>query len=59
MLTVQFSVEQMKRLTALALRHELTRSQWLRNAIERQMATAEAVIDSHAVYLDPDGGAGR
>lgn len=30
----------------------MTRSKWLRNAIEHQLAAAEAAVDSHAIYLD-------
>jgi uncharacterized protein (DUF1778 family) len=52
MLSLRLSSEQEKRLTALASRQGMTRSEWLRNAIEQQMAAADAVIDSHAVYLD-------
>jgi hypothetical protein len=29
----------------------MTRSEWLRNAIEQQLAAADAAIDSHAIYL--------
>ena len=52
MLSLRLSAEQEERLTAIASRHGMTRSQWLRNAIEQQIAAADAVIDSHAVYLD-------
>lgn len=52
MLSFRLSSEQEKRLTALASRHGMTRSEWLRNAIEQQMAAADAAIDSHAIYVD-------
>ena len=51
MLSLRLSSEQEKRLTALASRHGVTRSQWIRTAIEQQMAAADTAIDSHAVYL--------
>jgi hypothetical protein len=51
MLSLRLSDEQEKRVTALASRRGMTRSQWLRNAIEQQMVLADAVIDSHAIYL--------
>jgi predicted transcriptional regulator len=51
MLSLRLSDEQEKRVTALASRHGITRSQWLRNAIEQQMVLADAVVDSHAIYL--------
>jgi predicted transcriptional regulator len=51
MLSLRLSDEQAKRVTALASRRGMTRSQWLRNAIEQQIVVADAVIDSHAVYL--------
>jgi predicted DNA-binding protein len=51
MVSLRLSAEQAKRLTALASRHGMTRSEWLRNAVEQQMAAAEAAIDSHALYL--------
>jgi predicted transcriptional regulator len=60
MLSLRLSAEQEKRLSAIAARQGMTRSQWLRTAIEQQMAAAGAVIDSHAVYLDLTAGlAGR
>ena len=52
MLSLRLSSEQEKRLTALASRQGMTRSEWLRNAIERQMAATDAALDSHAVYLE-------
>lgn len=52
MLSLRLSSEQEKRLTALASRHGMTRSEWLRNAIERQITVADAAIDSHGLYLD-------
>lgn len=52
MLSLRLSSDQEKRLTALAARHGMTRSQWLRIAIEQQMAAADAAVDSHAVYLE-------
>ena len=51
-LSLRLSAEQEKRLTALASRQGITRSEWLRNAIELQMAAADAAVDSHAVYLE-------
>lgn len=51
MLSLRLSSEQEKRLTALASRQGITRSEWLRNAIELQMAAA-AAVDSHSVYLE-------
>lgn len=51
MLSLRLSSEQEKRLTALASRHGMTRSEWLRNAIEQQIAADDAVVDSHAIYL--------
>lgn len=52
MVSLRLSSEQEKRLTALASRQGMTRSEWLRHAIEQQMAAADAVIDSHAIYLE-------
>ena len=52
MLSLRLSSEQEKRLTTLAARRGMTRSEWLRMAIESQMAAADAVVDSHAVYLE-------
>lgn len=52
MLSLRLSSEQEMRLTALASRCRMTRSEWLRNAIEQQMAAADVVVDSHAIYLD-------
>ncbi len=51
MLSLRLSSEQEKRLTALATRCGMTRSEWLRTAIEQQMAAADAAVDSHAIYL--------
>jgi Ribbon-helix-helix protein, copG family len=51
MVSLRLSAEQAKRLTALASRHGMTRSEWLRGAIEHQMAAAGAAIDAHAIYL--------
>jgi predicted DNA-binding protein len=47
-LCLRLSGEQEKRLTTLASRHGMTRSEWLRNAIERELAAA----DSHEIYLE-------
>lgn len=52
MLSLRLSSEQEKRLTALAARRGMTRSEWLRMAIEQQMAAADAAVDSHAIYLE-------
>jgi predicted DNA-binding protein len=52
MLSLRLSSEQEKRLTTLASRHGITRSEWLRNAIEKELAEAEAAADSHAIYLE-------
>jgi predicted transcriptional regulator len=52
MLSLRLSSEQEKRLTALASRRGMTRSEWLRNAIERELAAAEAATDGHAIYLE-------
>lgn len=51
-LSVRLSSQQERRLTALAARQGMTRSEWLRNAIEQQMAAADAAIDGHAIYLE-------
>lgn len=52
MLSLRLSSEQEKRLTALASRHGMTRSEWLRKAIEQQMAVDDAGTDSHSIYLE-------
>lgn len=52
MLSLRLSAEQEKRLTALATRQGVTRSEWLRSAIEKELAAADAAIDSHAIYLE-------
>jgi hypothetical protein len=52
MLSLRLSSEQEKRLTALAARRGMTRSEWLRMAIEQQLAAADAAGDSHAIYLE-------
>lgn len=52
MLSLRLSSEQEKRITILATRQGMTRSQWLREAIERQMAAADGTIDAHAIYLE-------
>jgi predicted DNA-binding protein len=52
MLSLRLSSQQEKRLTALASRHGITRSEWLRNAIEKELTAAEAAADSHAIYLE-------
>ncbi|MFO1285645.1 MAG: ribbon-helix-helix protein, CopG family [Rubrivivax sp.] len=52
MLSLRLSSEQEKRLTTLAARRGMTRSEWLRMAIEQQMAAADAAVDSHAIYLE-------
>lgn len=52
MLSLRLSTEQEKRLTALAARRGMTRSEWLRVAIEQQLAAADAATDSHAIYLE-------
>lgn len=52
MLSLRLSAEQERRLTSLASRRGVTRSQWLREAIERQLAAEDAAIDPHAVYLE-------
>jgi hypothetical protein len=52
MLSLRLSDEQERRLTALATRSGMTRSEWLRLAIERQMAAADAAVDSHSIYLE-------
>jgi predicted DNA-binding protein len=51
MLSLRLTAEQEQRLKALASRQRITRSQWLRAAIERQMAAEDAALDGHAVYL--------
>jgi hypothetical protein len=30
----------------------MTRSEWLRMAIEQQVAAADATVDSHAIYFE-------
>lgn len=52
MLSLRLSSEQEMRLTAIAARQGITRSEWLRNVIELQIAAAEAKVDSHAIYLE-------
>ncbi len=52
MLSLRLSSEQEKRVTELAARHGVTRSEWLRLAIARQIAAADAASDSHAIYLE-------
>jgi Ribbon-helix-helix protein, copG family len=52
MLSLRLSTDQEKRLTALAARRGMTRSEWLRVAIEQQLAAADASTDSHAIYLE-------
>jgi hypothetical protein len=52
MLSLRLSAEQEKRIAALASRQGMTRSQWLREAIERQISAADGGTDAHAIYLD-------
>jgi Ribbon-helix-helix protein, copG family len=51
MLSLRLSSDLEKRLNALVARQGITRSEWLRNAIEQQLAIAEAVTDCHRAYL--------
>ncbi len=52
MLSLRLSSEQEMRLTAIAAQQGVTRSEWLRNAIELQIAAFEATVDGHAIYLE-------
>lgn len=52
MLSLRLSAEQEQRIAALASQQGITRSQWLREAIERQMAVSDGATDAHAIYLD-------
>ncbi len=51
-LSLRLSSEQEKRLSALAALRGMTRSEWLRMAIEQQLAVADAAVNSHAIYLE-------
>jgi predicted DNA binding CopG/RHH family protein len=52
MLSLRLSSEQESRISALAARQGMTRSEWLRMAIARQIAAADTTLDSHAIYLE-------
>ncbi len=52
MVSLRLSTEQEKRLSTVAARSGMTRSDWLRMAIERQLAATDSAVDPHAIYLE-------
>jgi metal-responsive CopG/Arc/MetJ family transcriptional regulator len=50
MISLRLPAETESRLSALALREQVSRSEWIRRLIERQL-DAQTTLDPHAQYL--------
>jgi hypothetical protein len=52
MISLRLSTEQEQRLSTVAAASGMTRSDWLRMAIDRQLAETDSAVDPHAIYLE-------